>query len=64
KCILCLACEKACEHGSVQVQPDEADFFLRFDTDGSLSAREAVRFALKDLKRRFEELREAVQSLA
>lgn len=64
KCILCMACEKACEHGSVQVEPDEADFFLRFETDGSLTAREAVRFALKDLKRRFEELREAVQSLA
>ena len=64
KCILCMACEKACEHGSVQVQPDEQDFFLRFETDGSLSAREAVRWAMKDLKRRFEELREAVQSIA
>jgi DNA-directed RNA polymerase subunit D len=64
KCILCYACEKACEHGSVEVQPDEADFYLKFETDGSLSAREAVRFAMKDLKRRFEELREAVQALA
>jgi DNA-directed RNA polymerase subunit D len=64
KCILCMACEKACEHGSVRVEPDEQDFFLRFETDGSLSAREAVRWAMKDLKRRFEELREAVQSIA
>lgn len=63
KCIICGACEKACEHGSVKVEPDEHDFFLRFETDGSLSAREALRFALKDLKRRFEELREAVQSI-
>jgi len=63
KCILCWACEKACEHGSVKVEPDEADFFLRFETDGSLTAREALRFALKDIKRRFEELREAVQAI-
>lgn len=64
KCILCWACEKACEHGSVEVAPDEARYFLRFETDGSLTAREALRYAMKDLKRRFEELREAVQAIA
>ncbi|HEV2429635.1 MAG TPA: DNA-directed RNA polymerase subunit D, partial [Thermoplasmata archaeon] len=63
KCILCWACEKACEHGSVKVEPDESKFFLTFETDGSLSSREALRYALKDLKRRFEELREAIQSI-
>ena len=63
QCILCGACEKACEHGSVQVQPDEERHFLQFETDGSLSTREALRYALKDLKRRFEELREAVQAI-
>lgn len=63
KCILCGACEKECEHGSVQVRPDEHRYFLRFETDGSLSTREALRYALKDLKRRFEDLREAVQAI-
>ncbi len=63
KCILCYACEKACEHGSWKVEPDESRRYLRFETDGSLTPREALRFALKDLKRRFEELREAVQAL-
>ena len=63
KCIDCGACEKACEHGSIKVTPDEEDFFLRFETDGSLTAREALRFSLKDLKRRFEELREAIQAI-
>ena len=63
KCILCGACENACEHGSVTVEPDPAAFYLQFETDGSLTARETLRFALKDLKRRFEELREAVQSI-
>jgi DNA-directed RNA polymerase subunit D len=63
KCILCWACEKSCEHGSIKVEPDEEKFLVRFQTDGSLTAREALRFALKDLKRRFEELREAIQAI-
>ena len=63
KCILCGACEHACEHGSVKVEPDETDYFLKYETDGSLTTREAFRYALKDLKRRFEELREAVQAI-
>jgi DNA-directed RNA polymerase subunit D len=63
KCIDCGACEKVCEHGSIQIAADEEDFFLRFETDGSVTTREALRFALKDLKRRFEELREAIQGI-
>ena len=63
KCIDCGACEDSCEHGSVQVEPDTERFFLRFETDGSLTAREALRFALKDLKRRLEETREAIQGI-
>ena len=63
KCILCGACEATCEHGSIQVRPDTARFLLEFETDGSLSAREALRYAIKDLKRRFEDLREAVQAI-
>jgi len=63
KCIDCHLCETTCEHGSIRIEPDEERFFLRFETDGSLSAREALRFALKDLRRRFEELREAIQAI-
>jgi DNA-directed RNA polymerase subunit D len=63
KCIDCHACEKTCEHGSIRIEPDEERFFLHFETDGSLSARETLRYALKDLRRRYEELREAVQAI-
>jgi DNA-directed RNA polymerase subunit D len=63
KCIDCGACEETCEHGSIRIEPDPGRFFLKFETDGSLSARETIRFALKDLKRRCEELREAVQAI-
>jgi len=63
KCIYCGACETTCEHGSIKIEADPEQFFLRFETDGSLSPREALRFTLKELKRRFEDLREAVQSI-
>ena len=63
KCIDCGACEESCEHGSISVEPDTERFFLRFDTDGALTPREALRYALKDLKRRFEESREAIQAI-
>ena len=63
KCIDCGACESICEHGSIRIETDPERFFLRFETDGSLTAREALRFALKDLKRRLEESREAIQAI-
>jgi DNA-directed RNA polymerase subunit L len=62
-CNDCRACVETCEHGSIKIEPDTEHFFLKFETDGSLSAREALRFALKDLKRRCEEMREAVQAI-
>lgn len=62
-CILCKACELSCEHGSILIEPDPERHFLQFETDGSLTARESLRFALKDLKRRFEDMREGVQAL-
>ena len=63
KAIALLGSQKLCEHGSLQVRLEEGTQYLQFETDGALSAREAFRFALKDLKRRFEELREAVQAI-
>ena len=61
--ILALPCAKECEHGSITVELSPEEFDFRFETDGSLTTREALRFALKDLKRRFEDLREAVQAI-
>lgn len=63
KCILCGACETTCEHGSVKVETDPNKQILQFETDGSLTAREALRVAMKDVRRRFEDLREAVQAI-
>ncbi len=63
KCIYCGACEATDEHGSIRIEPDDEKFFLKFETDGSLSAREALRYTLKQLKGRFEDLRESIQAI-
>ena len=63
KCILCKECEKACTHGSVKVEADPTSFLFRFETDSSLTAREAFRVALEDLSSRFDLLRDAVTAL-
>lgn len=56
--------EKACPHGSITLDWSDSTYFFRFETDGSLTTREALRYAAKDIKRRFEDLREAVQAIA
>ncbi len=61
--LLLLGTQKLCEHGSLEVVVDDADHLVTFETDGSLSPRDALRYALKNLKGRFEELREAVQAI-
>ena len=63
KCTLCRACEKSCEHGSITIGMDPTRHRLTFETDGGLTAREALRYALKDVRRRVEELREAIQGI-
>ena len=63
KCTLCRACEKSCEHGSISIGMDPSRHRLTFETDGGLSAREALRYALKDVRRRVEDLREALQGI-
>lgn len=63
KAILLLGSQRLCEHGSLQVKVHDDVQYLRMETDGSLTAREAFRYALKDLKGRFEDLREAIQAI-
>ncbi|MDE1821812.1 MAG: DNA-directed RNA polymerase subunit D [Euryarchaeota archaeon] len=62
-CVFCEACEKSCSHGSIKVEGDPTDIHFDFETDSSMTAREALRFALNDLRRRLEELRDAVVSI-
>ncbi len=62
-CIFCEACEKACTHGSITVDSDPTDIHFTFETDSSMTVREAMRYALNDIHRRLEEFRDAVVSI-
>lgn len=61
-CILCKACEKEAP-GSIKISSDPTQFLFHFETDSAMTTREALRFALNDLHRRFDELREAVLAI-
>lgn len=75
ECILCGACTDVCEpqrkkdsgsdgpKSAVTVSSDPTKFVFRFETDGSLSAAEAVREACKRLELRFNDFREALGEL-
>lgn len=62
-CVYCEACEKGCEHGSIKVEADPHEVNFTFETDSSMTAREALRYAFNDVHRRLEELRDAVVSI-
>lgn len=61
-CSLCNACVEACPE-AVKVEGDPTKFIFSFETDGSLTAEETLKYALKHLSERFEELRENVSEL-
>ncbi len=60
-CNLCGACVKECE--GVTVEGDPTKFILRYETDGSLSARETLEKALEILADRFESFRESISDM-
>ncbi len=62
-CILCKDCEHACTHGSVKVETDPSSYLFTFETDGSMTPREALRLALEGLVTEIEDLRDSVVSL-
>jgi len=63
KCNLCNACVDVCDAGVIKVIPDPTRILFRFETDGSLQAKEVLVHGLKILEERFEGLREQVSSL-
>lgn len=62
-CMICKACEEACEFGAIKIEGDDTKFLFEFETDGSLSARDTLRKALQILEKKFEEFREDVSAL-
>lgn len=62
-CSLCRACEEVCSLDAIKVTGDDTKFIFQFETDGSLTAKEALMRALAILKDEFEELRDLAGKL-
>lgn len=62
-CTLCNACTEVCDTGVIKVSGDPSKIIFRFETDGSLTAKEVLIKGLKILEERFEILREQIGKL-
>ena len=63
KCNLCNSCVEVCDAGVIKVTPDPTKILFRFETDGSLPAKEVLLQGLKALEERYEALREQISAL-
>lgn len=63
KCNLCNSCVEVCDAGVIKVSAIPSKILFRFETDGSLPAKEVLLRGLKNLEERFEALREQVSAL-
>lgn len=60
ECILCKSCSEACRREAINVKGDETRIIMQYETDGSMTAKEALKQALKILSRKYEELEKAL----
>jgi len=63
KCNLCRACVEVCDAGVVKVTPITNKIRFRFETDGSLQAKEVLIKGLRILEEKFDGLREQISTL-
>jgi DNA-directed RNA polymerase subunit D len=62
-CSLCKACEEGCSLEAIKISGDTSKFIFQFETDGSLTAKDAFIKALDIMKDEFEELRDLVSKI-
>ena len=55
-CIFCMLCEESCGEGCIKVGMDKSKILFQFETDGSLTSKEALARALDLLEKRFSTL--------
>lgn len=63
KCNMCRACVEVCDAGVIKVMPIPGKILFRFETDGSLQAKEVLIRGLRTLEERFDGLREQISTL-
>jgi len=59
ECDLCKACEDACEQGAIKVYGLENKFIFYIESWGQLSIEEIMRYAVKNLVKKFREFKKA-----
>ncbi|UCG67954.1 MAG: DNA-directed RNA polymerase subunit D [Thermoplasmata archaeon] len=62
-CSLCRGCEEVCTLHAIKISGDDTKYIFQFETDGSLTATEALFRALDILEDEFEELRGLIGKL-
>lgn len=63
QCTCCKSCMEICETDAITVSSDENTFLFQFETDGSLSAREALSESVKILSKKYEEFGKLLKAM-
>ena len=74
ECILCNSCVEACiqsqntsgegaNESAIKIIPDEEKFIFKFETDGSITAKDAFEFTLNFLEEKFNDFRDQISKL-
>ncbi|UCE80624.1 MAG: DNA-directed RNA polymerase subunit D [Methanobacteriota archaeon] len=63
RCNLCNSCVEMCEVDAIKVTGNPSKLVLRFETDGSMAAKDVLLKGLSMLEERFENLREQFSAL-
>lgn len=61
KCSLCKSCMEVCEPGAITVKGDQTKFLFSFETDGSLTAKEALVETAKILEGKYKEMKKLLK---
>ena len=64
RCTLCMTCVEKFDEGSIKVSGDPARIMFHFETDGSMSAAEALNAALDSLDQRLTSVAAKAETLA
>ena len=62
-CTMCMACVEVCKTKAVKIEGDKTKFVFEFETDGSVTAKQALVKAFAILEQKFEDFRELVSTL-
>jgi len=60
KCSLCKSCMEVCEEGAIKVSGDDTKFIFKFETDGSLKAKDALIESARILEEKYKDFLESL----